>query len=257
MKKFVIYLVCIMIGSFVIGVVTFKTGGGFKANKVNIDQSKEFAIEGVKNIEVDTTYEAVTVKKTSGSVISAHLKGEMFGKDSYTELSTELSQNGRLSISLHRKGNFIFINDWGNLKLEILLPETYSGELNVSSNSGKLDISEIALSKVALNTTSGRIEGYLGSGAVEAETVSGQIDLTMTKLDNNLSLKSTSGRINLTIPKESDYNFKMSTTSGGFHNLTSDQINKIDRENYEGGSGQKTYNININTVSGSVELNKK
>lgn len=91
-------------------------------------------------------------------------------------------------------------------------------ELDVTSVSGAISVYAANAGEIALSTTSGAIEGSVRTQKLEADSVSGSIDLTLDTLPTELDAETTDGNIVMqlrdlsTLPSPLPVEFK--TTSG-------------------------------------------
>ena len=91
-------------------------------------------------------------------------------------------------------------------------------ELDVTSVSGTVNVYAANAGEIALSTTSGAIEGSVRTQKLEADSVSGSIDLTLDTLPTELDAETTDGNIVMqlrdlsTLPSPLPVEFK--TTSG-------------------------------------------
>ena len=92
-------------------------------------------------------------------------------------------------------------------------------ELDVTSVSGTVSVNAANAAGISLSTTSGAISGSVRTQKLEADSVSGSVDLTLDILPAELDAETTSGPVTLTIPAKtavSSLFVEFSTTSGQF-----------------------------------------
>lgn len=176
--------------------------------------------------------------------------------------------------------------------VELYLPKSFFGTLNVKSISGKIQAdARLRLSELNLSNTSGRIElddviagnavlftvsggisakglrAYASvhstSGAIaiqraegkgEFKTVSGGIDVLFDTATGDISAKSTSGRVRIGLPRDLSYYLDASSVSGS--------IQTPGGETLEGGKRSRVGSIGkapriavrLSTISGRIEL---
>ena len=75
-------------------------------------------------------------------------------------------------------------------------------ELDVSSVSGTVSVHAANAGEISLETTSGAITGSVRTDKLEADSVSGSIDLALETQPKELDVKSSSGDITLTLARQ-------------------------------------------------------
>ncbi len=132
-----------------------------------------------------------------------------------------------------------------------------ANSIRLKTTSGKINTGNIAVKNYDVNITSGSIDikGVSGSGQVTA--TSGLINVKYKDIGDYSNVKSTSGSINLTIPKELSIKFYGKCIFG--------KINSNFHLNYKGRRGNEANgqvgtgafkNINAEVVSGKINIDK-
>ncbi|ERJ11193.1 DUF4097 family beta strand repeat-containing protein [Haloplasma contractile] len=270
MSKIVIWLVGIMVISFVTAGVVFaategfkNSFGGVKTTQI-IDEENTFKIEGLKQLDIESLsrdINFITVHDTDE--IKVHYHGEItrfLGKSSYN-YKAEVNED-RLIVDVESKSYGIIVNS--NLKLDIYIPSSYAEEINIKSVSGDVNIENLNLTSLDIITTSGDIdlndlavsttkiatvsgdlifEDY--DGNLDLKTTSGDIDINYSDVEfnNDLDIDTVSGDIEIYFPDGATFDLDMSTVSG-------------DTKNELGFDPESTNKIKVKTVSGDLELLK-
>ena len=73
-------------------------------------------------------------------------------------------------------------------------------ELDITSVSGTVYVNAANAGEISLSTTSGAISGSVRTQNLEADSVSGSVELTLDVLPTELDMETTSGPVTLTIP---------------------------------------------------------
>lgn len=73
-------------------------------------------------------------------------------------------------------------------------------ELNVTSVSGTVYVNAANAGEISLSTTSGAISGSVRTQNLEADSVSGSVELTLDVLPTELDMETSSGPVTLTLP---------------------------------------------------------
>ena len=133
--------------------------------------------------------------------------------------------------------------------------DSIEGDVVAKTSSGSIN-GETVNGNVLAKSTSGNIKINRLTKGIEMETTSGSIYCSAVEIVENISLQSTSGRIELRIPQHSIFNFSTRTSSG---NLSTPFPEKLfmpvsERGLVQGiiGEGTPNNNINIRTTSGSM-----
>jgi DUF4097 and DUF4098 domain-containing protein YvlB len=132
-----------------------------------------------------------------------------------------------------------------------------TGSLNSKTSSGAI-AGEIINGDVSAKTTSGEIRFTGITGKIDAETTSGRIDCSVNQIVGDISLRTTSGGVELVIPQNSIFNFTARTSSGHLSTPFSDKLFMpvSERGMTQGiiGNGTPNINVNIRTNSGSINI---
>lgn len=175
-------------------------------------------------IQVESIQGNSFLKSTSGSIVAGKLLGA----------KQEITTNSGL-ISLDE------------IRAEIARIKSISGAISV----------ERAFGKLSANSTSGKITIAKAGGNANLSTVSGAIQANYGFVDGDIFIKTTSGKVSLSIPDNLSYYFNASTNSGSVRTAFSDgNINTFKSVSRQVGS-VPTSSIEINTVSGSIDLNTR
>ena len=73
-------------------------------------------------------------------------------------------------------------------------------ELDITSVSGTVHVNAANAGEISLSTTSGTISGSVRTQNLEADSISGSVELTLDVLPTELDMETTSGPVTLTIP---------------------------------------------------------
>jgi len=138
----------------------------------------------------------------------------------------------------------------GSISLEKIMTDEFS----YSISSGNIDIEEMTTGKLQGQASSGRIDASsLISGSTEIESLSGKIMLDFKELNGDVRLSASSGRIELRLPKDSDFSYDLVASSGDIRNTFSGS--NIDADNYLSGTVKTgKYKIDVRTSSGDITI---
>ena len=146
-----------------------------------------------------------------------------------------------------------------------LTSKTTSGEISfgkiscdtatITSNSGEINIDDFYGEYFKVNTTSGEIDIYnIDTEYFAAGSTSGEISLDFKNIISAKSqIKTTSGEINIFVPKNSSFNVAVSSSSGTFKDkISGNRLTPRSEyiQKYNEGGAQMT----IRTTSGNISL---
>jgi hypothetical protein len=279
-KKLLISLTAIMLGSFLISGIIFLAIGGMSSVVINAGQArtlKVFPAQGITQINVNTV-------NTDINIIPAADKN--IGVDFYGNIATSLArkvpeliayqEDGVLNVYINYPNAAVldFINA-ATLKLDIYVPqefsggifvETISGSFNIrkfnlesfefKSLSGSIDASSLAASDIKINSTSGKVVLTDTQGSIEISNISGNVELMLKSLISDLNIKTISGRATVALPDKSEFNFELGSISGRIENAFGAQIKFADGRKIEGTVGQGVNKLTVNTTSGEIKIKK-
>lgn len=99
--------------------------------------------------------------------------------------------------------------------------ELYQGEigqLTAQSASGDLEIAQLTAHRAQITTTSGDVEMSGAAAQLQANSTSGELEITLNAQPEALSFKTTSGDIELHLPEDSVFTLAFDTGSGELKN---------------------------------------
>lgn len=203
MKMFVMILTIVMVSCFAIAAVTYVAQYGTKGisinenlvtygNNLDVDEEKSAPVSDVKNIIVNTISEDINFIMTDSNEAKAHFYGKFSSnKKDYKPEFVVKSEAGTLTIEI-RHESFINFSYNSNIKLDIYLPKSFSGDLNISTVSSRVEIDEMNLESFKCTTTSGDLNARLvNSNTAEFKTISGKANISGKY--ESFSFNSTSG----------------------------------------------------------------
>jgi len=191
----------------------------------------------------DYTFSRIVLKSSSGSISVNTLKAEA------ADISTS---SGRISVDTLTAEAADISTSSGRISLDRI-----TGALTAKSSSGRIS-GETVNGNVSAENTSGGISFDMVAGSIEAKTSSGKIDCSVNEITGDIMLSSTSGRVELTIPRNANFNFSARRTSGGLSTPFSDRLFSpvSDKRLVQGiiGDGTPKNSIDIRTTSGSINV---
>jgi len=260
----------------------FFNGNDFSVNLGNavpVSENKEFSLGNKKDIVIETSIGQLIITENDGDTITMSVDGDIPSKYEKTYLKITDTDEGLKILALDDLNS---IGDFGlnsyNLTVNISIPKKFVGNLDISTVSGEssvtgFDLSSLDISSVSGDITlqdgkygslkfynvSGNVFAYSEAGKAQGESVSG--NMTLTSVNEGISLKSVSGNIKASIAAlkgkatansisgeieidlldSSEISYKLSTLSG---KLTVD----------DGGTVQTGEKSMTKTVSGTDRL---
>ena len=281
-RKIVIWLVVIAAVSLTIAVIAFfntenyminfRDRNNFEGN--SIDDVRTFDVDQLKEIYIHSVSSDVSVFSTDEEDIKIHFYGRSALKSEKTlpKLITNL-EGSKLKIEIEYP-KVIFYN--ANVVLDVYIPQDYTGNINIDAVSADVDISNLDINNfqcktvsgdlkikslgsdnLTLKTTSGEVNIMDFTGNLEADSVSGDINVRYRVFDNNIDVKTISGKVEIDLPQNAEFYLKTNTVSGEVvarFPITIISFNKMNQ--LEGTVGTGDNSIIIDTVSGDIYINK-
>jgi DUF4097 and DUF4098 domain-containing protein YvlB len=279
-KKLLISLVAIMLGSFLISGIIFLAIGGLSSVVINAGQaktSKIFPARDTVQINVNTVNTDINIIPSADKNIKIDFYGNI--ATSLARKVPELAaqqEGGVLNIVINYPNAAVldFINA-ETLKLDIYVPQEFSGgifaetisgslkiekfnlkNLEFKSLSGSIAASSLTVSDIKINSTSGKVVFADTEGSINISNISGNVELAIRSLISDLNIKTISGRVTVSLPDKSEFNFELGSISGNIENEFGAQIKFADGRKIEGTVGQGANMLTVNTTSGEIKLKK-
>ncbi len=139
----------------------------------------------------------------------------------------------------------------GSVKIESATAETVEAE----SSSGSVRVGKLQ-GQFHLTSKSGSVNLEEGRGAGYAESSSGSVHLQMAELNGDLEAISTSGGVNVTLPKGTGLDFSAETSSGSIHTPFDNDLQfSANDHRAEGQVGENPrFRLHCQASSGSVRV---
>lgn len=252
-----------------------------------INQAAELSTEALNELQITSVSSDITVTLIESDRVEARLTGSAASQPRL--VADADGGKGTIKVEWPRK-NILFPRD---MRLEVTLPYSYgeslqvvtvsgdiilpeirsirmlrgesvSGEitagnfsaekLNLSTVSGDIHLTEAVIGEAALSSTSGEcsISGEILELSVS--TVSGDVHAELDALSGPVELSTTSGKVQLAIPKESSAAVVFKTDSGDFSSEIPVSATKSGNKSLEGTIGSGLYKVEAGTVSGDVSI---
>ena len=281
-RKIVIWLVVIAAVSLTIAVIAFfntenyminfRDRNNFEGN--SIDDVRTFDVDQLKEIYIHSVSSDVSVFSTNEEDVKIHFYGRsaLKSEKALPKLITNL-EGSKLKIEI-KYPKVVFYN--ANVVLDVYIPQDYTGNINIDAVSADVDISNLDINNfqcktvsgdlrieslgsdnLTLNTTSGDVNIIDILGNLKVDSVSGDINIGYRVFDNNVDIKTNSGKVKIDLPQNAEFYLKTNTVSGEVvakFPITIISFNKMNQ--LEGTVGTGDNRIIIDTVSGDIYINK-
>lgn len=233
-------------------------------NKDSSNVSIENTDWETENDYVKWTFNAENVKNIETEIVNAKLTCKVSEETDNIEVLISNNVNVSKTYTVGVKGDTFFlkrnskvhigfINTFNSSAKEIILilPDTIFEKIKIANVSGKIEATNISGRRIYIDNVSGKILAENLQGKVEINTVSGKIECTMEELKNSLEAHSVSGKIELNVSKDADFICDYETVSGSIET----NFRKNGKKSGEITNGSEQYNLKVETVSGSIEIN--
>jgi lia operon protein LiaG len=168
-----------------------------KTSSGNINVSGNITID--KNVTAESSSGKI---KFNGTVTAKNLNAETSSGDIQCAMNIIVDEEVVLKCSS------------GRINLDDALT---ARDLNAKTNSGKIRLGNVNVENYSLRSSSGGIQAESVSGTGEAETSSGNIQLSLKNPKGNIKLTSSSGSIKIELEPSLQFTLDAQTNSGGIH----------------------------------------
>ena len=263
----------------------------FLGTSHNLNDTQIQDMEGVSKITINSSVSDVNIVKSETPELKAELTGKYNSNDNSNIINLDTSKiDGNILIETKNtphnissryltltvyvpesyKGDISISSVSGDVKSERILElnslriETVSGDIKVNSvsaptvvantTSGEIEFNKLNTNTSSLKTTSGDIKVGSDVGTLTVDSTSGDIDMNLAEIKGASTINSISGDIEIAIEVSNNLTLEGKTSSG---NVSSD----INSSNIEKGDKllKATFNegenkLNITTASGDIKL---
>lgn len=192
------------------------SGGNIVLTGISGDQ--DFSTSG-GNLDLNTLSGKIKGRTSGGNITIKDCKDELYISTSGGNIE---AQNSEGNIRVSTSGGSVQLN---NLK----------GNINASTSGGNVD-GETIEGELLTHTSGGNISLQKLSCSVKASTTGGNIDVSILHPGKYISLNNSAGKINLTLPKNTGMDLKLSAMKISTENL----------ENFSGNNSKDEINGTVN-----------
>lgn len=224
-----------------IGDITIVNGKIVKKGEADktytFDERKIEEARNIDKIVIDTPFANVNILPCDFSKVEAHLYGNV-SSDGNFEFDVHIERD-ELRINLKSIGSYVI----GNLNLDLAIPYKTFRLINVITSSGNVIIKKGVLAqKLKVKTMSGNLNAVIRSGAILANTMSGNVELYVNALEDvDISVSTMSGEVLTQLNNIGQLNCSTSSMSG--------RVQKMHK-----GKDGYTADVDISTMSGNVTI---
>jgi DUF4097 and DUF4098 domain-containing protein YvlB len=202
-------------------------------------------LSGLQNFR--TSNGSVTVENVSGKIAGSTSNGGITVTNTNDDIDIRTS-NGRITVS-DCSGKIVLRTSNGGVNLSNI-----SGNISATTSNGGVTASKIN-GELKIGTSNGNVRLDDVSGSVNAKTSNSGVTVTMAAVSDYVTLSTSNGNINLSVPAERGYDLKARARkieTSGLANFSG----RIDDKNLDGRIGNGSAKIDVST-SGRVSLSFK
>ena len=130
------------------------------------------------------------------------------------------------------------------------VPDILFTSASFDNVSGTTQIENLKTRKLSVNNVSGKTEIKNCEGKIKTQNVSGKIQIQQNQLKNDIDAECVSGKIEIILPKNADFTADYETVSGSVKT----DFTKTGKKEGTISNGERTYDLYLETVSGSIEV---
>lgn len=227
---------------------------GYYISNVNMDITIPREFKGKISFEgasCDLAASDLDVESVSIDLTSGDIKLDDIALDGILGIVTT---SGNIDIKRLKAKEASIESISGDKVLESILVD---GAVNIISTSGKSVINGMDSGNLAINSLSGNMEIIDLNSGVQAESTSGNINLSLSKVTDGIDINALSGDVELRLPSDSDFSFVCTVGSGNIYCDFALEEESPGKRSLRDIYGKGDVPINIRTTSGNISLKKK
>ncbi|AEV70249.1 DUF4097 family beta strand repeat-containing protein [Acetivibrio clariflavus] len=278
MRKVILFLTVVAAISFIVaGGLSIAQRFGFleSSEKTMINQEKTLEINGIKEIIIDADDANVYFNPVDSNSVKIIFSGEVVStnKEVIPQLLVK-EESDKLTIEVNRKKawTLYYKND---LSLFIDIPQKYEETISISassadvilkelavdkfmyySDSGSINLDNIAIKDVFVETSSGKVTFSNFSGNVNVKSDAGDVRIAYKCFDNIVNIETSSGNTELIVPENSEFSLEAKTITGKINNSYPMELINSTENQLIGGVGNSENKIVICSESGDISISK-
>jgi len=245
MKKIVVVVLLLfflMVVAGVIGVILIVPSDPGNIQTMEIYEESTVSVGNSRKINLDLVSSDVNIKPHSGDDIKLIYRGTTNKADIPKLIANKEFNEVNIKIdNVQKKFRFQDLFTHTSTTLDVLVPSSFSGNLEIDGVSGDVLIDGLDFASVDHETVSGDLKLVNGNiGSFVSQSVSG--DVYASGLNGDVDIESVSGDSTIFIPESFDYILDWDTVSGSLSE---------DKSQNSGG-----FKINVETVSGNLSIKR-
>jgi DUF4097 and DUF4098 domain-containing protein YvlB len=279
----VIFLIVGLVG---VGFV-FKTTD-LESGLTNVDLEKKISAADIQNLTIESDIAGVVFIPSNNDEIRVHLTGSV-SEDRMKETKLEATLNGKntwkvqastqkhFMIGLHIADikSIFFLQKEKRLRMEVELPQKAFHEINVTTNTGFLDLSDIQTERLKaqadtgtisigrfqgkhmdLQTDTGKIIVKEGEGNVRLKTDTGSIEATLRSLGDSVNVQTDTGSVRLNLDSlPSSVKFDISNDTGSIDfQVPHVHYEEQYKHSVKAKIGEGDSSVKVQTDTGTIEV---
>jgi DUF4097 and DUF4098 domain-containing protein YvlB len=266
----------------------FQTSNGLAAQRKTVDVNKTFSAASIEQFSLSTDIADVKLLPSNGREIQVRMFGDILNSDEkYAKIEANQT-GGKLTVKARTSKSFqtgldvprmvglIAAGSDLHVHIEVSLPDRMYQSLQLSSNTGDLDVSSLKASNVKLSsdtgdiaviglqsdkanvsTSTGSIVLEKAAGNIQVSSDTGSIDLHLETIEHDITAKTATGDISIAVAKPSALQMDFRSDTG----KTTTDLPDINFESKErhvlvGEVGNSGPMVLASSNTGSISLNK-
>lgn len=206
-----------------------------------------FGLNGDPNIHVDIrvpkqVFDKVEVRSASGDGHFESLNAKSLQVD---------SASGDIEIKSYKGTSLTATTKSG----DILLHSIEADNTRVGVASGDVSVQGLTGQSFDTESASGDLDLTGIAAQIRAQVTSGDVDVTMKEVREDVDISVTSGKVQLHVPKSSAFSFDLQTRSGSLNSKIPDSnITSEDKHHQRGTVGSGGPSVRLNATSGDIRV---
>lgn len=239
----------------------------------NIDEEIIKNIAGIDTVDIEVPFSNINIIPESRDNVKIHYKG--YVKANFIPQLKTRTSNDTLYIYLEQEAGKPYNTKRVDLKLNIYIPKDYKKNMKIYTSFGHINVSDLNISQLKLDSSYGHIEIKNLRGDVEANTsygdiiaknysgnitaitCFGDIILEYMDFDNNIIATTSFGNIKLILPKNSQFIIDAHCSLGDIDVDFPVTISKNEKNRIAGRVGNSRNNIKLEADSGDIKIISK
>ena len=205
-----------------------------------------FSADDISNLNINIVSENFSISPVSASdeikvLIQNNIDTKKYFKIYKNDNTLNIERKSTKKLNFH-----------GLTRTEIIMqvPDILFTSASFDNVSGTTQIENLKTRKLSVNNVSGKTEIKNCEGKIKTQNVSGKIQIQQNQLKNDIDAESVSGKIEIILPKNADFTADYETVSGSVKT----DFTKTGKKEGTISNGERTYDLYLETVSGSIEV---